>query len=151
MFCVRWQRPHGTVDCPSRTSTSLNELNSRFCRSYCYKCGPTGHSTKDCRNSSPRTLPTQQQSGGQSIGGTSTQERQIVCATQVLRRTEEKEAETGINTLEMKTGEKIKVLKELVWRQKLKIIFPRCQVRKRSKTWKFSEIADVMECLLKKS
>ena len=47
-------RGHKAVDCPSRTSTSQNELNSCFCRSNCSKCGSTEHDTTDYRNSSPR-------------------------------------------------------------------------------------------------
>ena len=102
-------RNHRAVDCPNRESTSWNELNSRFRQNYCNKCGSTGHDTKDFRNSSPRTQPTQR-SGGRSTGGTSTQNRQIACAMQVSRRTEEEEAKMGMDTLKLKTGEKIKVL-----------------------------------------
>ena len=40
-------RDHKAVDCPSRSSTSRNELNSCFRRSYCYKCGSYGHNIKD--------------------------------------------------------------------------------------------------------
>ena len=40
-------RGHRAVDCPNRALTSRNELNSRFRWSYCYKCGLTGHDTRD--------------------------------------------------------------------------------------------------------
>ena len=103
-------RCHRAVDCPNRASTSRNELNSRFRRSYRYKCGSSGHDSKDCWNSSPRTQPSQQRSGGQGTCGPSTQKRHIACAMLVSWRTEEKEAEKEIDTLELKTGEKIKVL-----------------------------------------
>ena len=73
------RRGHRATDCPSRTSTFRNEMNSRFRGSYCYKCESTGHDTKDCRNSSPRTQP-KQRPGGRSTGGTSTQAWQVVCA-----------------------------------------------------------------------
>ena len=108
-------RGHRAVDYSRRTSTSRIELNSRFRRNYCCKCGSTGYDTKNCRNSSSRTQPTQQRSGGRSTGGTSTQNQQIACAMQVSRKTEEKEAEKGIDTLELKTGEKIEVLTEFAW------------------------------------
>ena len=62
------ERDHRAVDCPSRASTSRNEFNSRFLRSYCDKCGSTGHDTKDCRNLAPRTQPTQRLEG-RSTGG----------------------------------------------------------------------------------
>ena len=102
-------RVHRTVDCPNRASTSRNELNSCFCWSYCYKCGSTGHDTKNCRNSLPRTQPSQR-SGGRSTGGPSTQNWQIACAMQVSRRTEKKETERGMDTLKLKAGKKIKML-----------------------------------------
>ena len=62
-----------------------------------------------CRNSSPRTQPTQR-SVVRSTGSTFTQNQQIAYAMQVSRRTKEKEAKREMDTLELKTGEKIKVL-----------------------------------------
>ena len=81
---------HRAVDCPNRASTFRNELNSRFCRSYCYKCGSTGNGYKDCRNSSPRAQSTQQRFEERSTGGTSTQTRQVACTMQVSRKTEKR-------------------------------------------------------------
>ena len=83
---------HKAVDCPKKASTYRNELNSHFHLSYCYKCGSSGHNTKDCRNLSPCTQLTQQ-SGGRSTDGTSTQNRQVARSMQVTRRTEKTEAE----------------------------------------------------------
>ena len=90
-------RDHRAVNCPRRASTSPKELNNRFCWSYCYKCGSSGHDSKDCRNESPRTHSIQQRSGGRSTRGTSTQTRQVACAMQVSRRAEEKEAEWNLH------------------------------------------------------
>ena len=83
-----------------------------------------GHDTKDFRNSSSRTRPTQQRSGGRSTGGPSTQSRQVACAMQVSRRTEEKEDEKGMDTLEFKTGEKMKVLNGACTETCIKINLP---------------------------
>ena len=80
-------KSHRAVDCSNRASTYRNELNCRFRRSYCYRCGSSGHDTKDCRSSLPRTQPTQR-SRGRSTGCTSTQNRQVGCTMQVSRRTE---------------------------------------------------------------
>ena len=102
-------RSHRAVDCPIRASTYRNELDGRFRRSYCYKCGSSGHDTKDFRNSSPRTQLTQR-SRGRSTGRASTKNRQVACAMQVSRRTEEKKAKRGMEALELKPGKKIKVL-----------------------------------------
>ena len=76
-------RSQKAVDCPSRTLTSRNELNSRFRWSYCYKCGSTGHDKIDYKNSSPRTQPTQQRTRECGTGGISTQTRHVTCAMQV--------------------------------------------------------------------
>ena len=80
--------------------------------SHCYKCGLTTHNDQDCHDSSPCNQPTQQRQGRAGTGGNSTenQNQQIACAVQVLRRTEEKEAEGGMDTLELKTRKKMKVL-----------------------------------------
>ena len=62
-------RDHRAVDCPSRASTSRNDLNSRLRQRYCYKFGLTGCDTKDRRNSLPRTQSTQSWSRGRSTDG----------------------------------------------------------------------------------
>ena len=104
-FAMLWQRPQSSRY-PSRASTSRNELNKRFRPSSCYKCGSSGRDTKDCRNSSPRTQPTQQRSGGRVLVAL---RLKIASVMQVSRRTEE-EAEREMDTLELKVGKKIKVL-----------------------------------------
>ena len=101
MRCLYDGRGHKAVDCPTRASTSRNELNdhrSRFRRSCCCKCGSTGHHTTDCRKSLQRTHSTQQRLGVQDTGGISTQCRG------------KQKAKRGMDTLELKTGGKIKVL-----------------------------------------
>ena len=55
-------------------------------------------------------LSTWYQSGGRGPGGNPTQAQRVACATQVPRRSDEKEAGLGMETLELKSGEKIKVL-----------------------------------------
>ena len=104
-------RGHRAVDCPRRASASQNKLNSHFFQSYCYKCRSTGHDTKDCRNSSPRTQPHITTIRRTKYWWHFKLNRQIVCAMQALRKIEEKDAEKGTDTLELKTGEKINVLK----------------------------------------
>ena len=76
----------------------------------------------------------------ESNGGTSTPNRQIACVMQVPRMTE-KEAERGMNTLELKIGEKIKVLKGACREAEIKDNLPVMS----GKTWKFCEIADTTE------
>ena len=48
--------------------------------------------------------------GGRGPGGNPTQAQRVACAMQVPRKSDEKEAELGMVTLELKSGEKIKVL-----------------------------------------
>ena len=50
------------------------------------------------------------QSGGHGPGGNPTQAQRVACAMQVSPRSDEKEAGLGVETLELKSGEKIKVL-----------------------------------------
>ena len=50
------------------------------------------------------------QSGGRGLGGNPTQAQRVACVMQVPRRSDEKEAGLGMETLEVKSGEKIKVL-----------------------------------------
>ena len=48
--------------------------------------------------------------GGRGPGGNLTQAQRVACAMQVPRRKDEKEAGLGLEKLELKSGEKIKVL-----------------------------------------
>ena len=65
MWCFACDnKSHRSVDFTSRAFTSRNKVDSCFHCSYRYKCGSTEQEIKFCKISSPRTLPTQQRSGG---------------------------------------------------------------------------------------
>ena len=102
-------RGHKAVECPNRMSASRNEPLGRVRRTYCFKCGAMGHEARDCRMSPQRTQ-TGSKPGGRATGGASTQAQRVACAMQVSRKMEEKESESGVETLELKSGEKIRVL-----------------------------------------
>ena len=48
--------------------------------------------------------------GGRDSEGNPTKAQRVACAMQVPRRSDEKETELGMETLKLKSGEKIKVL-----------------------------------------
>ena len=83
--------------------------------------------------------------GGRGPGGIPTRAQRVACAMQMPRRRDEKEAELGMKTLELKSGEKIKVLNGArVWR-KLKITYLSSRARSQVRKWKCCEILDAME------
>ena len=102
-------RGHRAMECPSKTSTSRNEPFGHGRRSYCFKYGAMGHEAHECKTALQRSQPGSR-AGGQGPGGNPTQAQRVACAMQVPQRSDEKEAGLGMETLELKSGEKIKVL-----------------------------------------
>ena len=107
-------RGHIAVECPNKVSTSRNEPFVYGRRSYCFKCGAMGHEALECETALQRSQPGSRAGGGggggRSPGGNSTQAQRVACAMQVSRRSDEKEDGLGMETLELKFGEKIKML-----------------------------------------
>ena len=130
--------------------TSRNELNSRFRRSCCYKCGSTGHHFKGCRKSLPRFQPTPQRPEGQGIDSTLTQIRKVACARQMSRSNGEKDSEIiRMDTLELKTGKKVKLFNGAYMAAKIKDNLPAMSGKEGNKNVSFCEIADATEQLFK--
>ena len=100
------------MECPSKASTSQNEPFGHGRRSYYIKCGAMGHEAHECKTALQRSQPGYRAGGkgGRGPGGNPTQAQRVACAMQVPRRNDKKEAELGMETLELKSGEKIKVL-----------------------------------------
>ena len=97
-------RSHTAVECSSKASTSQNEPFGRGRRFYCFKCGAMAHEAYDCM-----TALQQPQPGSKarwSSGGNPTQ--RVACAFQESRK-RNKEEGFWMETLELKSGEKIKV------------------------------------------
>ena len=102
-------RGHGTVECPSKASTSRNKLFGHGRRSFCFKCGAMGHEAHGCKTALQHSQPGSR-AGGRGPGENPTQPQRVACAMQVPRRRDEKEDGLGVETLELKSGEKIKAL-----------------------------------------
>ena len=102
-------RGHTAVEYPSKASTSRNEPFVHGHRSYCFKCGAMGHEAHECKTALQRSQPGSR-AGGRGPGGNPTQAQRVACAMQVPQRSDEKEAALGKETLELKSGEKIKAL-----------------------------------------
>ena len=68
-----------------------------------------GHEAHECKTALQRSQPGSR-AGGQGPGGNPTQAQRVACAMQKPRRSDETEAGLGMETLELKSGEKIKVL-----------------------------------------
>ena len=100
------------MECPSKASTSRNELFGHGCRSYCFKCGAMGHEAHECKTALQSSQPGSRAGGegGRGSRGNPTQAQRVACAMQVARRSDENEAEMGMEALEVKSGEKVKVL-----------------------------------------
>ena len=102
-------RDHRAAECPSKASTSRYEPFGHGCRSHCFKCGAMGYEAHECKTALQRFQPGSR-AKGRGPGGNPTQAQRVACAIQVPRRSDEKEAGLGMETLELKSGEKIKVL-----------------------------------------
>ena len=102
-------RGHRAVECPSKASTSRNEPFGHGRRSYCFKCGAMGHDALECKTAPQHSQPGSREEG-RGPGGNPTQTQRVACAMQVPRINDEEEDGLGMETLEVKSGEKIKVL-----------------------------------------
>ena len=100
---------HRAVECPRKASTTRNEPFSHGRRCYCCKCWTMRHEAHDCKTALQRSQPGSR-AGGRGPGGNPTQAQRVACAMQVRRRSDENEAGLGMETLELKSGEKIQVL-----------------------------------------
>ena len=102
-------RGHRAMQCPSKASTLRKEPFGHGRRFYCFKCGAMGHEAHDCKTALQRSQPGFR-AGGRGPGGNPTQAQRVACAMQVPWRSDEKEAGLGMETLELKSGKKIKAL-----------------------------------------
>ena len=68
-----------------------------------------GHEAHECKTALQRSQPGSR-AGGRGPRGNPTQAQRVTCTMQVPRRRDENEAGLGMETLELKSGEKIKVL-----------------------------------------
>ena len=68
-----------------------------------------GYEVHECKTALQRSQPGSR-AGGRGPGGNPTQAQRVACAMQVPWRSDKKEAGLGMETLELKSGEKIKVL-----------------------------------------
>ena len=74
---------------------------------------------------------------GPGSGGTLTQTRQVAFAMQKSRRTEKKDTEIGMDSLELKTEENIKVFKGACIEAEVKENMPVISDKVGTKTYKF--------------
>ena len=136
-------RGHRAVECPSKASTSRNEPFGHDRRSNCFKCGAMGHEAHECKTTLQRSQPGSR-AGGRGPGGNPTQAQRVACAMRVPQRSGKKEAESGMETLELKYGEKIKVLDGAYMaeiKDNLPVLSGKVGVRK----WRCCEILDAVE------
>ena len=97
------------MECPSKASTSRNEPCGHGRRSYCFTYRAMGHEAHERKTVLQRSQ-SGSRAGWRGPGGNPTQAQRVACVMQVLRRSDEKVAGLGMETLELKSGEKIKAL-----------------------------------------
>ena len=103
-------RGHRAVECPSKASTSRNEPFGQGCRSYCFKCRAMEHEAHECKTALQRSKPgSRAREGGVVPGGIRPKLKELhercKCHEEVT-----KTSRIGMETLELKSGEKINVL-----------------------------------------
>ena len=144
-------RGRRAVECPSKASTSGNELFGHGRRSYCFKCGAMGHEAHECKSALQRSQPGSRVEG-RCPRGNPTQAQRVACAMQVRRRSDEQEAGFGMEMLELKSGEKMKVLNgDGACIAEIKITYLCSQARSEVRKWRCCKILDAVEQLLEES
>ena len=90
------------------------------------------------------TLNLDSEREGRGTEGNPTQAQRVACTMLMPRRSDEKEAELGMETLELKSGKKIKVLNGACMAE-FKITYLCCRARSEVRKWRCCEILNAVE------